>query len=134
MDKQEKKGIAIGAAIGAVVGVVTGILIAPKSGKETRNDIKKGAQHALSKIEHEAQKVQNETKDLLAKAEEKLASLKGKASENAKVHLADLKHTTSQLAEAAKSFRAGESSDKDLNNAIKKAKEAQESLKSYLKK
>ena len=33
----------LGAAIGAAVGVVTGILTAPKSGKETRADIKKKA-------------------------------------------------------------------------------------------
>lgn len=31
---------ALGALIGAVAGVVTGILTAPKSGKETRADIK----------------------------------------------------------------------------------------------
>ena len=39
-----KKGtgkFAIGAIVGAVVGVVAGILTAPKSGKETRADIKK---------------------------------------------------------------------------------------------
>ena len=37
---------AIGAAIGAAVGVVAGILTAPKSGKETRADVKKKAGEA----------------------------------------------------------------------------------------
>jgi len=36
-------GIAIGAAAGAVAGVITGLLVAPKSGKETRADLKKKA-------------------------------------------------------------------------------------------
>ncbi|RWZ79016.1 MAG: YtxH domain-containing protein, partial [Candidatus Chaera renei] len=40
-----KKGsrFALGAAIGAVAGVVAGLLAAPKSGKETRADIKQKA-------------------------------------------------------------------------------------------
>ena len=41
MSKKTAGKLALGAAIGAVIGVVTGILTAPKSGKETRADIKK---------------------------------------------------------------------------------------------
>ncbi|MCL2038258.1 YtxH domain-containing protein [Candidatus Saccharibacteria bacterium] len=37
---------AIGAAVGAVVGVVAGLLTAPKSGKETRADVKRKAGEA----------------------------------------------------------------------------------------
>ena len=48
------KGLAIGAAIGAVAGVVTGILFAPKSGKETREDIKVAARKAKEKFLAEA--------------------------------------------------------------------------------
>lgn len=39
-----KGKFAVGALIGAVAGVVAGILTAPKSGKETRADIKAKAQ------------------------------------------------------------------------------------------
>jgi gas vesicle protein len=35
-----KNKFALGAAIGAVAGVLAGILTAPKSGKETREDLK----------------------------------------------------------------------------------------------
>ncbi len=41
MKKDNGKKIAIGTAIGLAAGYVTGILTAPKSGKETRQDIKK---------------------------------------------------------------------------------------------
>jgi len=37
---------AIGAAVGAVVGIVAGFLTAPKSGKETRADVKRKAGEA----------------------------------------------------------------------------------------
>jgi hypothetical protein len=38
---------AIGMGFAAVVGVAIGILFAPKSGKETREDIKKCCQHCM---------------------------------------------------------------------------------------
>lgn len=34
-----KNKVAVGAVVGAVVGVVAGVLTAPKSGKETRDEI-----------------------------------------------------------------------------------------------
>lgn len=37
------KKLALGAVIAAVAGVVAGTLMAPKSGKQTRSDIKKTA-------------------------------------------------------------------------------------------
>ena len=123
MDKQEKKGLAIGAAIGAVFGVIGGILFAPKSGKETRADIKNTTLKA-------AHKVQEETEELVQKAK----SLSGKAADSAKKHVEGVKHAGSNLKEAVSAFRAGKASDADLDAAVKKAKEAQESLKNFLKK
>ncbi len=41
--------LALGAVVGAAVGVAAGILTAPKSGKETRDDIKKKAVDAKDK-------------------------------------------------------------------------------------
>lgn len=42
--------LAVGAIIGAATGVVAGILTAPKSGKETREDIKDKATEAKDKV------------------------------------------------------------------------------------
>lgn len=56
-------GLALGAVIGAAVGVVAGVLTAPKSGKETRADIKQKA----GDVKHQATKTRDE---LLFKAEE----------------------------------------------------------------
>ena len=40
-DKKEKGGkFFLGAALGAIAGAVAGIVMAPKSGEETRKDIK----------------------------------------------------------------------------------------------
>ncbi len=56
-------GLALGAVIGAAVGVAAGLLTAPKSGKETREDIKNKA----GDVKSQASKKRDE---LLFKAEE----------------------------------------------------------------
>lgn len=54
-----KKGvnIAIGAITGAAIGVVAGILTAPKSGKETRGDLKSKATKATDRIQDSTRKL-----------------------------------------------------------------------------
>ena len=59
--KKVLKNVAVGAAVGATVGAVAGVLLAPKSGKETREDIA------------------NATKESVEKAKMKLEEAKGKA-------------------------------------------------------
>ena len=95
MDKREKKGLAIGALFGAVIGVITGILFAPKSGKETRKDIKDAAGKAADALVEEAHTLQNEAKKLIEKAESHAKKLKGQAATTAKEHISELKHATS---------------------------------------
>ena len=134
-DKHDKsKGLAIGAAIGAVAGVVTGILFAPKSGKETRRDIKESATSATEKVQEEISKLETEAKELISKGEEKAKTLSGNASNVAKKHVDEVKHYSSNVATVVKSLKAGKADDKDLDEAIKKLKEARNTLKTYLKK
>jgi gas vesicle protein len=45
--------VAKGLAIGALIGVVGGILFAPKSGKETRDDLRKSAEDLLDKTKEQ---------------------------------------------------------------------------------
>ena len=132
MEKQEKKGLAIGAVIGAVAGVITGILFAPKSGKETRQDIKNTAIKVNRKVQTDIDKIQKESKELIAKVELKAKNAGGKVSTNAKKHVSEAKHGVENLTTVVKSFKAGKASDKDLDNAIKQAKKAKDSIKAFL--
>ena len=54
-----KKGvnIAIGAITGAAIGVVAGVLTAPKSGKETRGDLKSKATKVTDRIQDSTRKL-----------------------------------------------------------------------------
>ena len=87
-----KGKIALGAVVGAVAGFVTGILIAPKSGKETRQDIKVGARHAKDvsvkkanevkdKATHVAADVTGKAKNVAGDVEAKAKELKGRVEQ-----------------------------------------------------
>ena len=42
MKNEKGKGLLIGLIIGAIVGAIAALLLAPKSGKETRDRLKRG--------------------------------------------------------------------------------------------
>jgi hypothetical protein len=69
--KKALKNVAVGAAIGATVGAVAGVLLAPKPGKETREDIAKAAQEAVDKAKIKLEEVKE-------KAGEVVEEVKGK--------------------------------------------------------
>lgn len=130
----KKKGMAVGVAIGAVVGVITGILFAPKSGKETRQDIKEAAAKAAERFTTEAKKLHEELNQLIEKGEEKIKSSTDEARKKVSELVDQAKHSRDSLKTLLVSVKAGEADDKDLDKAIKKANEAREALKKYLKK
>lgn len=134
MSQDKNKGLAAGVAIGAVLGVLTGILFAPKSGKETRQDIKDTAVKIAEKVEEDAKKLQIELTELINVAEAKTKEAGKAVSDKTNELIAQAKHTRDSLTVLAKSVKAGEADDKDLNEAINKANEAKEALTVYLKK
>lgn len=134
MSKNQSKGIAIGAAIGAVAGVVTGILFAPKSGKETREDIKNAAEKAGTKLHDEAVKLQDEAKTLLVKVENRAKEASGKTADSAKEHADVMKDKARRVATVLKAVKDGEASDDDLQDAVTQLKAAKNSVQAFLSK
>ena len=62
--------VAIGVSIGVLVGAAAGIILAPKSGKETRKDIKHGAEKTVEKaqdVAHIAKKLVKKEVDAVNK-------------------------------------------------------------------
>lgn len=134
MSKEKNKGVAAGVALGAVLGVITGILFAPKSGKETRKDIKDASNKAIAKLQEKAEQVQNDLTDLIEKVEEKFVTTKDSATKKSKDMLQTAKDAQIHLRVVAKAIKNGGADDKDLDKAIKKAQEARKALADYLKK
>lgn len=119
------KKLAIGTVVGAVTGFAAGILFAPKSGKETRKDIKNAVEKAVKKVHEEAEQ-------LLAQAKKIKNSLSAKAKAELSKIEQRVRSARDKVAGSAKKA-VGKKDDKDLQAALTEANEAFEHLKKFLK-
>ena len=126
--------LAIGAAIAAAAGYVAGLLTAPKSGKETREDIKRKANEVYVAAEKELKKLHTELNEKLAIANEKLGELRAQGGKKFDDALDQAKKAKDKAREMLSSLHDGEANDKDLQKAINEATKAVENLRVYLKK
>lgn len=69
------------AAVGLAAGAVAGLLMAPRSGKETRNLLKKKGEQAADKVKESFEKGRRQVVDLKGKAEERMRDVNQKVSE-----------------------------------------------------
>jgi gas vesicle protein len=82
MSKDTNKKWAVGALIAGVVGFLAGILTAPKSGKETREDLKNTANRVVSEAEKQLKRIHSEMNVVIDDAKEILSGKSGKAKED----------------------------------------------------
>lgn len=124
---------ALGALIAGVAGYVGGILTAPKSGKETREDIADKAVDVKNDTRVELENLQDDISDLLAKAKAKAESLGSQAREEINEAVLRAKDVQSKTSIILQAMKAGEAEDPELNKAVKQAKQAKKNLSKYLK-
>lgn len=93
-----KGKFALGAVIGAIGGAIAGLLFAPKSGKETRADLKVKAGEVATDVKKHA-------KDCCPGACDTMCDIRDKAEDivdDVKVGASDLKHRTERAVDGAK--------------------------------
>jgi gas vesicle protein len=126
------KKVAIGAAISAAVGYIAGILTAPKSGKETRTDIKNKAVETYTAAEKELKKLHTELTDMIDEVTDRITTFKNRKDVSGAL---DKGRDAKQKArEVLSALHDGEAEDKDLQRAIKDASLAIDHLRDFLKK
>src|SRR3989344_4511530 len=81
--KDRTKKFALGTIFAAIAGYVTGILTAPKSGKETREDIKDTAVKVKNEAEEKLAQLHKELDELLIAAKTNTEHLRGTLKEQA---------------------------------------------------
>ena len=131
---KESKNVAAGITIGAVLGFVAGLLLAPKSGKQTRQDITDHMKKIADQAEARLHAIQTELSERVDQAEEQVKKLGKKISSEAKESLAQAKKSREQAQQALVAFKNGQSSNEDLDMAVKNAHAALAGLKSYFQK
>lgn len=134
MSKNTAKKFAVGTVIAAVAGYLAGILTAPKSGKETRSDIKEKATETYTAAEKELKKLHTELGDLITEASEAVSKLKGKSKKELDDVIAKSETAKQKTRELLSSLHDGEAEDKDLQKAITDASKAISHLSDFIKK
>lgn len=82
VERNKKAKFAVtGAAIGTLAGVLGGVLLAPKSGKETRNDIKEGSKKAAQKLNDKTSGLRENLNTQVTKGKENVCEAKSKIRE-----------------------------------------------------
>ena len=133
-DDNGAKKFAIGAALTALAGYIAGVLTAPKSGKETREDVKNMAVETYSTAEKELKKLHTELGDVIGEAGDRLGALRGEGEKSLDEAVAKGKTAKEKAREVLSSLHDGAAEDKDLQKAITEATKAVENLRNYLKK
>lgn len=133
-DNSTAKKVAIGGVIAAAAGYVAGILTAPKSGKETRADIKDAAEKTMAEAEKDLKNLHTELDKIIKEAKARHAKLTSKAQKELSQLIDKAKDTKEKAREMLSALHEGGAEDKDLAKAIKDANNALEHLRDYLKK
>ena len=94
-----------GIGVGAIVGAAVALMLAPKSGEETREDLKKTAEELKTKTEKMMSDLSASADDLVKKSKEVIDSTKGKVQQAVEAG----KHAMAEKREAIKGGSEGES-------------------------
>jgi gas vesicle protein len=132
--RRSAKQFAIGTAIAAGLGYLAGILTAPKSGKETRHDIKNAAQRAKTDAEHKLKYLHSELTELIDEAKKRAGKSTTKTKAGLKDAIEKAQNAKQKVREVLSAIHEGDAVDEDLKKAINQAKKASHHLKQYIKK
>ncbi len=111
MSKNNKFGFGI--ILGAIAGVIAGFLTAPKSGKETREDIKKKAHEVKGSAERRLKDAHKELGKLIDDTTAKAEKLKGQARDELKYLTSKAEDLKAQIKSAITSIKSGDDDNDD---------------------
>jgi gas vesicle protein len=132
--KKTLKRAAIGGALAATAGYVAGLLTAPKSGRETRDDLKHAADRGMSEAEKDLKRLHTELSKAIDDTKDSGDKLGKKAQSEFEQLLGKAKDTKEKAREVLSAIHEGDADDKDLKKAIKDANAAIDHIRDYLKK
>ncbi len=128
----KKRNLAIGGVILAGISYAAGILTAPKSGRETRKDLRRAALKAKTEAERKLKSAHSDLSDLLEKANQQIGRSKDKVSGEFKSAVDQAEKIRQKTREILSAIHEGEADDKDLQKAVDDVKKAVAHLKNYI--
>lgn len=125
---------AIGTALAALAGYLAGVLTAPKSGRETRQDLRDTASRSVTEAEKELKRLHTELNSLIEQGKQRGNVLSDKAGVEFNRLLELAKDSREKARTVLSAVHEGDAEDKDLSKAIQEANKAIEHLRNYLQK
>ena len=132
--KNTTKKVAIGTVIAAGAGYLAGILTAPKSGKETRKDIKVTTEKGIAAAEKVLKKTYSQLSDATSMAKVQVKKLSGTAKKDLQMAIEFADTAKKKAGEILSDVHEGKPQDKNLAKALSESQKAIDNLKTYLKK
>ena len=124
---------AVGALLAGITGYVAGILTAPRSGKETRKDIKNNVNKGWSDVEKELKHVHTELAQKVDDLKSKAVNLSGKTQTEINEAINKAKDAREKVRMMLSAIHEGDADDVNLQKALKDANSALNNIKSFLK-
>lgn len=131
--RSSKEKFAIGALFVGVIGFIVGILTAPKSGRETREDLKVSTKIAIGEAEKDLKIAHTELKKMITTAQTAVNDVSKQAKKEFLKSIERAKKSQSKVKEVLSSIHDGTSTDPDLKTALDEAISAREHLKKFFK-
>jgi len=128
------KKVIVLTGIAALGGYLAGILTAPKSGRETRDDIKSASQRGISEAEKQLKKTLADLSDVMDEVKVRSAALGDRAGKELDQLAEKAGLARNKAREVLSAIHEGDAEDKDLKEAVKGANDALDHLRSYLRK
>lgn len=131
---RDGRKFALGAIFAATVGFVVGILTAPKSGKETRKDLKISTMVAARQAERDLKSAHTELKQLIASASLAIKDTSKQAKKDLAKAIERARKSQSKVRVLLSSIHDGTSDDPELRQALDEAIAARAHLKKFFDK
>lgn len=132
--RKSTKWLTVIGLFGAVGGYVAGILTAPKSGKETRKDIKDTAIKARTEAEKQLKKLHSELNQLIGTGKVQAKRLGTEAKSKLARTLAKAQASKEKARAMLSSLHEGGAADEDIQAVIKDVKQAVNHLSKFIQK
>jgi len=125
----KSKGVR-GGIIGIIIGAIVGVLFAPKSGKETRDDIKEGTQAAMTQTEKQLKGLYKDLQDNTAAAKKSATTKTLKAKKEMDDLLKSSQPLQKQIKELISNIREGlDVDERDIEKLVEKAEKITQKIK-----
>lgn len=134
MAKSSSNKWAFGAIMAGVAGFLAGVLTAPKSGKDTRKDIKNVALKARTEAEKNLKALHSELNHKIDEAKITGEKMSGKAKSEYEDILDKAKQAKEKVREVLSTLHDGDAEDPDLKKALQDAKDSLKNLEKFVKK